>query len=128
MKKHLPLIILAVILLGWAVFINSLSNQFIFAPSRDIQPVDPALREVNIPVQFGHALNGLYMPPKAGMPVILFFHGNSYNVTHFQDFAKYTPNTATAFYCLITAATAKRRGPLPNKKCMRTAKAHCAIC
>ena len=88
MKKHLPLIILGIILLGWAVFINSLSNQFIFAPSRDLQPVDPALREVNMPVQFGHALNGLYLPPKAGKPVILFFHGNRYNVTHFQDFAK----------------------------------------
>ena len=28
------------------------------------------------------------LPPKAGKPVILFFHGNRYNVTHFQDFAK----------------------------------------
>ncbi len=79
---------MGVILLGWAIFISRLSNQFIFGPSHDMQPVDPALREVNIPVQFGHALNGLYLPPKAGRPVILFFHGNSYNVTHFQDFAK----------------------------------------
>lgn len=88
MKKHIPILLLLVLLVCWGFFFNHVSTQFIFSPTNYEQPILPGLKEVSIPVQFGHALNGLYLAPKAGKPVILFFHGKSLNVSFFQDFAQ----------------------------------------
>lgn len=88
MKKHIPILLLIILLVCWGLFFNQVSTQFIFSPTSYAQPTLPQLKEVSIPVQFGHALNGLYLAPKAGKPVILFFHGKSLNVSFFQDFAQ----------------------------------------
>lgn len=87
MKKYIPHFILVLIIIGWAVFINRAGDQFIYDPSRNMLPLHKSFQEINFPAKNGQNINAVYLPARPGRDTILFFHGNSYNLSHFQDFA-----------------------------------------
>lgn len=87
MHKHIWTLVLIILLLGWAVFIDRLGDRFIFEPSKEEQALSLPFEPVRFNAPSGQALSGLYLPAKPGKDTILFFHGNAYNVTAFQEFA-----------------------------------------
>lgn len=85
MQRCYSCVLLLLLLAGWILFINQLGQHVIFEPSRKLQPQWVNAQEVNFPVEKGVQLNAFYSPAAKNQSTILFFHGNSYNITFRQE-------------------------------------------
>jgi len=88
MRKYIPTILLVVLLGGWALFFDRVTDHLIFEPTNQVYTLQLPFEEVTFPAKNGQKLHALYLPAKEDKPTILFFHGNKYNVYSFQDFAR----------------------------------------
>ncbi len=85
MKKYIPLCLLVLLLIGWAVFLDKTADFFVFGPPQQISSAHPNFKEVGFFAQDGSILNGLYAPAQKGKPTFFVFHGNKHNIYTFQD-------------------------------------------
>lgn len=88
MRKYAGYALLALTLFCWGAFTDRLTDRLIFDPTHDELPLSLPFEDVTFAAKNGQKLHGIYLPARAEKDTILFFHGNSYNVTHFEDFAK----------------------------------------
>lgn len=80
----LPLILLAALYF----FLSNRADYFIFHPVRSFLPVTQPFELFFLPVPGGEKIHAAWLPPAPGKPVLLFFHGNGGNISHFEPFAQ----------------------------------------
>lgn len=88
MKKHLPLIFLIIILIGWAFTIDQTVNHFIFQPTYGENKLRLPFERITFEAENRQKMKALYLPAKEDKPTVLFFHGNKYNIYAFEDLAE----------------------------------------
>lgn len=88
MRKYISYALLVLTLFCCGALIDRFTDRLIFDPTRDELPLTLPFEDVTFAAKNGQKLHGIYLAAKAQADTILFFHGNSYNVTHFEDFAK----------------------------------------
>lgn len=86
MNKYIPTVVLFILLVCWAVFLDRATDYFVFRPSRQIYSIQEPFQEFSFPAKDGRPLYALYHPATPGEPTLLFFHGSKYNIYTFQDF------------------------------------------
>lgn len=69
------------------LYLNRKADGFIFHPVRGPLPVTLPFEFFFLPEARGGKIHAAWLPPRPGMPVILFFHGRGGNITHFESFA-----------------------------------------
>ena len=87
MRKYIPTLVLVLLLIGWALFLDHASDFFIFQPNRQVYNLKPSFQEISFPARNGEKLYALYLPAKENKPTVLFLHGQKHNAYDFQDFA-----------------------------------------
>jgi fermentation-respiration switch protein FrsA (DUF1100 family) len=70
------------------VLLNIFADKIIFHPVKEYGAHILPVEEIIFAAQDGTELHGIYLPPAPYMDTLLFFHGNTGNVTYFEDFAK----------------------------------------
>lgn len=76
--------ILLAVLYAW---LSRIAIQFIFHPVRSFLPISPDLELFFLPLPGGQKIQAGWIAPAPGKPVLLFFHGNGGNISHFEPFA-----------------------------------------
>jgi hypothetical protein len=87
MKKYIPLVLLAILIAAWAVFLDKTADFFVFGAPQQIFSFQSSFTEVNFPSKERKEwINALYAPAQKGKPTFLVFHGNKHNIYTFQDY------------------------------------------
>ena len=85
-KRNLPLILLFILLVAWAVFLEKTADTIVFGFPREEYSLQKPFQEVSFLAVDGNTLTGLYSPARPGRPTFLIFHGNKHNIYTFQTY------------------------------------------
>lgn len=81
---------LLIIYLGILVAMTLFQRRLMYFPSKAILPVDSygieGAQELELVAADGVKLQAWYVPPKDGMPLMVYFHGNALNLADFVIF------------------------------------------
>lgn len=115
MKKYIPHALLVIILVCGALFTNRVIKQVIFNPGFVLHPVDASFEQITFPAQDGAPLHALYLSARPDADTILFFHGNTYNATHYQHFAQRYARHGYGVFLFDYRGYGQSEGPLSER-------------